>query len=50
MLTSYYVSLGKSQYFKVTAAVDEELNFAGYDEEEDGEEKDTSPLSGRRRH
>jgi hypothetical protein len=48
--------LGKSQYSKVTAAVDEELNFAGYDEEEEEEEdededEDTSPLaaSGRRR-
>ncbi|CAO3613660.1 unnamed protein product [Mucor hiemalis] len=45
VLTTYYKSLGQSQYSKVTAAIDEELN---YDEMEENED-DTSPLSGRRR-
>lgn len=46
MLTNYYFSLGQSQYSKVTAAVDEELNFAGYDELDDDD--DTSPFVGKR--
>jgi hypothetical protein len=37
VITCYYVSIGKTQYSKLTAAVDEELNFAGYNNEEDNE-------------
>ncbi|KAI9486368.1 MAG: hypothetical protein EXX96DRAFT_548784 [Benjaminiella poitrasii] len=48
-LTCYYVSLNKSHYSKVTAAVDEELNFSGYNELEDEDDDDTSPLAGRKR-
>ncbi|KAI7907028.1 Inositolphosphorylceramide synthase subunit Kei1-domain-containing protein [Cokeromyces recurvatus] len=54
-LTCYYVSLGKAHYSKITASVDEELNFSGYneleeeEEEEDKNDNDTSPLAGRRR-
>lgn len=34
VITCYYVSIGKTQYSKLTAAVDEELNFAGYSNEQ----------------
>ncbi|KAI7894244.1 uncharacterized protein EV154DRAFT_415355, partial [Mucor mucedo] len=47
VLTNYYFSLGQSHYSKVTAAVDEELHFAGYDEL-DEDDDDTSPLAGKR--
>ncbi|KAK4510482.1 uncharacterized protein ATC70_004912 [Mucor velutinosus] len=53
VITCYYVSMGKTHYSKMTAAVDEELNFAGYDEmnEEDDDDldDDSRPLSGRTR-
>lgn len=52
VITCYYVSVNKSQYSKLAAAVDEELNFAGYDEmeeEEDNDDDDTAPLAGSRR-
>lgn len=45
--------MGKTHYSKMTAAVDEELNFAGYDEmnQDDDEDvdDDSKPLSGRTR-
>ncbi|KAI8879462.1 hypothetical protein K501DRAFT_325515 [Backusella circina FSU 941] len=42
ILTSYYVSMGQSQYSKLAAQVDEELEFAGYDEQEMQEEDDNN--------
>ncbi|KAG2230393.1 hypothetical protein INT48_004204 [Thamnidium elegans] len=38
VLTQYYYSLGKTQYSKVAAAIDEELNVA-YDEDEEYDDK-----------
>ncbi|GAN07218.1 hypothetical protein MAM1_0153c06711 [Mucor ambiguus] len=53
VLTCYYVSMSKTHYSKMTAAVDEELNFAGYDEmnedDDDDLDDDSRPLSGRTR-
>ncbi|KAL9557725.1 hypothetical protein PS6_001657 [Mucor atramentarius] len=53
VITCYYVSMGKTHYSKMTAAVDEELNFAGYDEmnedDDDDIDDDSRPLSGRTR-
>lgn len=45
--------MGKTHYSKMTAAVDEELNFAGYDEmneddDDDDLNDDSRPLSGSR--
>ncbi|KAI8076475.1 uncharacterized protein B0P05DRAFT_472320 [Gilbertella persicaria] len=37
VLTSYYISLGQAQYTKLRAAVDEELNPPGFNEDENDE-------------
>ncbi|KAI8647354.1 Inositolphosphorylceramide synthase subunit Kei1-domain-containing protein [Parasitella parasitica] len=52
VITCYYVFMGKTRYSKMTAVVDEELNFAGYDEmneDDDDDDEDSRPFSGRTR-
>ncbi|KAI8973547.1 hypothetical protein BDF20DRAFT_823192 [Mycotypha africana] len=39
VVTCYYISLNQSHYSKLAADIDEELNFAGYNEMEDDQEQ-----------